>query len=159
MLKFDLKQVNWYGATQLEPNSYVCGHCNNQVSSSFGFRAGQIIDGSGKQQGGIYICPHCHGPTIIAPDGTRLPDVPIGKSVAHVPQDVAVLYDEARRCTATSAYTAAVLLCRKILMHIGVEKGAAAGKNFSVLRRPSGGYWVCAARWQTLGRSYPEKRQ
>jgi hypothetical protein len=40
------------------------------------------------------------------------------------------LYDEARRCTAQSCFTAAVLLCRKMLMHIAVEKAAKEGLNF-----------------------------
>ena len=48
-----------------------------------------------------------------------------------VPKNVNDLYEEARRCAgAASAPTAAVLLCRKILMHIAVEKGAKAGDTF-----------------------------
>jgi hypothetical protein len=41
-----------------------------------------------------------------------------------------MLYNEARLSTAAGAYTAAVLACRKILMHIAVERGAEAGKTF-----------------------------
>ncbi|HAH45905.1 MAG TPA: hypothetical protein DCM07_13830 [Planctomycetaceae bacterium] len=130
MSRFDRKQVNWYATQKLEPYSFVCGHCNNQVSSSLGYKTGHYIDGSGEEKGGVYICPHCHGPTIVAPDGTRLPDVPIGNSVDHVPQDLVDLYEEARRCTSTGCYTASVLVCRKIIMHIGVANGADEGKNF-----------------------------
>ena len=38
--------------------------------------------------------------------------------------------EEARRCVAASAFRAAVLCCRKLLMHIAVAKGATEGKNF-----------------------------
>jgi hypothetical protein len=37
------------------------------------------------------------------------------------------LYEEARRCTGQGCFTAAVLLCRKMLMNIAVEQGAAEG--------------------------------
>ena len=40
-------------------------------------------------------------------------------------------YQEARRCMGVSAYTAADLLCRKILMHVAVDKGAKPGKTFA----------------------------
>lgn len=40
------------------------------------------------------------------------------------------LYEEARRATASGCYTAAVLCCRKLLMHIAVAKDAPTGGNF-----------------------------
>jgi hypothetical protein len=50
--------------------------------------------------------------------------------VASLPKDVESLYAEARSSIAASAYTGAALICRKILMHIAVEKGADEGKSF-----------------------------
>jgi hypothetical protein len=50
--------------------------------------------------------------------------------VENLPEGIAGLYEEARRCTSARAYTAAVLACRKILMHIAVERGAATGEKF-----------------------------
>lgn len=47
-----------------------------------------------------------------------------------LPDDVAALYREARRCVAAGSHTAAVLVCRKILMHLAVEKGARQGDDF-----------------------------
>ncbi len=53
-----------------------------------------------------------------------------GKEVNHLPPDIGVLYNEARAAIAGSAPTAAVLCCRKLLMHVAVEKGAEEGKSF-----------------------------
>ncbi len=39
-------------------------------------------------------------------------------------------YDEARRCMSVNAFTSAELMCRKILMHVAVEKGAKEGATF-----------------------------
>jgi hypothetical protein len=50
--------------------------------------------------------------------------------VRHVPTAVGSLYDEARGCITGNYHTAAILLCRKILMHIAVEKGAKEGLRF-----------------------------
>ena len=41
-----------------------------------------------------------------------------------------MLYDEARNCTSASCYTAAVLICRKLLMNIAVSQGAKPGETF-----------------------------
>jgi hypothetical protein len=53
-----------------------------------------------------------------------------GNPVKHVPQELDSLFIEAREATAASAYTAAVMACRKMLMHIAVEKKAKEGLTF-----------------------------
>lgn len=40
------------------------------------------------------------------------------------------MYAEARFCVTVNSFTSAVLTCRKLLMHIAVEKGARPGKKF-----------------------------
>jgi hypothetical protein len=40
------------------------------------------------------------------------------------------LYKEARDCFSVGAHTSAVLACRKLLMHVGVEQGAKENQNF-----------------------------
>jgi len=131
MIGIDPKQYGWSKPQVLPPLSYQCGFCNNIVSSVSGYKAGHQKDGSGKQLAAVYICPHCGGPTFVDPNGNHMPDVPFGTSVNHIPEDVAKLYDEARRCTSAGAYTAAVMLCRKILMHLSVEKKAKTGESFA----------------------------
>jgi len=45
-------------------------------------------------------------------------------------RDVQRLYNEARLNTSYGAFTSAVMLCRKLLMHIAVDLGAEAGLRF-----------------------------
>ena len=44
-------------------------------------------------------------------------------SVEGLPEVDARIWDEARTCFGAAAYTAAVMLCRKLLFHIAVDKG------------------------------------
>ena len=51
--------------------------------------------------------------------------------VKDIPEPtVTGLYEEARRTTGAGAFTAAVLCCRKLLMHIAVSKGALPSDTF-----------------------------
>ena len=45
--------------------------------------------------------------------------------------DVEGLYKEARLCLSVNSFTGAVMLCRKILMNVSVEKGAKEGLSFA----------------------------
>jgi hypothetical protein len=54
-----------------------------------------------------------------------------GPDIEGLPDDVSQAYDEARRCLAVNAFTAAEGVCRKILMHVAVDKHAEEGKTFA----------------------------
>ncbi|WP_191305245.1 DUF4145 domain-containing protein [Lentzea cavernae] len=54
-----------------------------------------------------------------------------GEAVEGLPTDVAAAYTEARRSASVAAYTSSELMCRKILMHVAVDKGAEAEKSFA----------------------------
>lgn len=114
--------MGWHGANNLSSKQFTCGHCGNIIATSKGFYSnnGQLI----------YICTHCDQPTHFSMYGVQYPDVAPGNDVGHLPDDLAELYKEARNCVAASAYTGAVLLCRKLLMNIGVSQGADEGKPF-----------------------------
>src|SRR6266496_4855831 len=119
--------INWAASTTLTSRKYVCGYCGTSLASNQGF-SGQSPTGRGVF---VYICHQCTGPTFFDIDGSQFPGVTFGSAVADIPDEALVrLYDEARRTTSASAYTAAVLCCRKILMHIAVSKGAKAGESF-----------------------------
>lgn len=113
----------WHNWQALPSMSFRCGHCGNLVASSNGYVHGN----SGRE---IYICPHCDQSIYYNEHGIPLPGVPFGNAVAHLPTDVEALYTEARRCTSASAYTAAVLLSRKLLMNIAVFLGANPDEPF-----------------------------
>jgi hypothetical protein len=77
----------------------------------------------------IWICP-CGNPTFFL-GSKQYPGCPFGTEIKGIEEaGVKELYDEARSCTASQAFTAAVLVCRKLLMHIAVEKGAPQGQSF-----------------------------
>ena len=120
----------WRAVQVIETRSYKCGFCGDKVSSNKGYRFSENQDGSGKILGGMNICPSCMGPTIFTPNAIQYPAIALGNNVRNVPQDLNDLYEEARECTSTGSYTAAVLCCRKILMHIAVDKGAKKGNKF-----------------------------
>ena len=123
-------KANWRGLQDLPNAAFTCGYCNVNVSSVKGYKLGENRDGSGKQIGGIYICPNCGGPVFVTPQRSQFPSPSLGNSVNFVPQDLNKLYEEARRCTGENCYTAAVLLCRKMLMNIAVSQGAKEGLKF-----------------------------
>jgi len=112
----------WRQHEQLAPKSYVCGFCGLNIGAKYGY-----YQSSGQRQ--LYICPFCDKPTYFGDEG-QIPGSPFGNEVKHLPMEVQQLYREIRNCSTVSAYTAAVLLCRKLLMNIAVELGAAPNKTF-----------------------------
>jgi hypothetical protein len=120
----DFNNATWKNPTTLRAESFVCGYCGDKVSSEKGYSlvARNNLD---HQVGGVFICPNCRGPTyLVPPQKLKFPGNSFGHSVAHVPNSLNTLYQEARDCTAAGCYTAAVLVCRKMLMNIAVEQGA-----------------------------------
>jgi len=55
-----------------------------------------------------------------------------GEQVEGLPTLVGAAYEEARRCLGVASYTACELVCRKILMHVAVDKGAMENQRFAV---------------------------
>lgn len=128
---FQGKQYGYHNVERLPTYRYRCGFCSDKVASDKGFKIGSQKDGSGEQLGGVYICPTCHGPTFLAPTEEVYPSPRFGEPVGELEPIVESAYEEARRCTGERCYTAAVLLCRKVLMNVAVTKGAKAGDSFA----------------------------
>lgn len=148
---FDPKRRNWRSIQTINNRCYICGYCNHKVSSDRGYKLGHGSDGSGDQFGGIYICPNCQGPTFFSEYQGRYPSPSFGKPVTNVPNHLNDLYEEARKCTSKGCFTAAVLLCRKMLMNIAVEQGSKEGLKFieyvnylsdEGYTPPNGKHWV-----------------
>lgn len=124
--------ANWQGhLLNMTPRRFICGHagCGREVGSKEGwFYQEAHVAGI---RGWIYICPICHRPTFFdETENIQVPGESFGKNIDHLPAEIAKLYDEIRKATGVSSYTIAVLGCRKILMHIAVEKGAKVGLGF-----------------------------
>ena len=105
----------------------VCGHCGRVIS-------GAVLAYSYKgdlQPIERWIrCPHCGLGIFVAADGTAFPGPKVGQDVEGLPDDVREAYDQARRCAEVNAITACEVMCRKILMHIAVDKGAKSDNTF-----------------------------
>ncbi len=130
-------QIAWRTAHNLESHSYVCGYCGNPLASDKGFVADQFHQNPNNSamtgnKAYIYICHHCHKPTFFDINfTTQIPGKKFGNEVNDIDDEkVLKLYNEARNCFSQNAFTAVVLSCRKLLMHIAVNKGALAGQSF-----------------------------
>lgn len=116
--------ANWRRTEQL-PRTFrwTCGYCDEQVASKQGFW-------SDETQTAIAICPNCEAPSFMRNPAGPVPAPKPGRPVHAAPTELARLYDEARRCAAAQGFTGAVLLCRKLLMHVAVHLGAEEGQSF-----------------------------
>jgi len=118
----------WVGVQQHVPRSYTCGFCGKAVGADKAYVRSRPAGANGDE---IFICPVCFRPTYFEGEsGRQIPGVAYGTDVEHLPGGVKELYNEARNCYSVGAFTSAVLACRKLLMHIGVEQGAAANQPF-----------------------------
>src|SRR5216683_2014532 len=121
------KDRQWSNQGSVPAKQWKCGYCNREVGSSVGW---QVSNAQGHLMY-IRLCSFCNGPTLFLQGDQEYSPGPLpGNPVAHLPAEIESLFAEARTATAAGAYTAAVLTCRKILMHIAVEKGADKNKSF-----------------------------
>lgn len=120
--------VTWKNTVALSSKPFKCGWCSNQVASDVGYDSTSSLT--------IYICPHCRFPTTFFYEDVNMiflrqyPGHPGGIQVASLPEDIEQLYNEMRTCFTNSCYTAAAMLCRKILMNTAVAQGAAKNQTF-----------------------------
>lgn len=123
-----MADLTWNNVGTLSSRSYTCGYCGHSLASEKGWSAKLPNNAVGSW---IYVCHRCTYPTFFSPSTVQTPGVVFGETVDDVTdKSVSTLYDEARKATGSQCYTAAVLACRKLLMHIAVAKGAKAGETF-----------------------------
>ena len=138
----------WNNTTRVKKKKFTCGYCNNSAAPDTAYSSDSRNDM-------IYICPYCEKPTYFSNlthiNVKQIPGVPFGESIKHLPDEIQELYNEARQCIGVSAYTSAAIVCRKLLMHIAVEKGADKDQTFKYYVEwlqdngyipPGGKHWV-----------------
>jgi len=104
--------------------TYLCAHCNVMTSGLVVARYyyGHTVIWA--------ICNNCgHGS--VYDNGVLYPNSKFGPIIEGLPKDVLNAYEEARSCFSVNAFTACELVCRKILMHVAVDKGAKEDEAFS----------------------------
>ena len=107
----------WYSVGEPPSSSYRCGYCGFDVASARGWITQTRV-------AVIRICPQCNVPTFFSAQDEQIPGPLPGGNVVGIGDHVASLYNEARRSFSVGAYTGAVMLCRKVLMNVSVQKGA-----------------------------------
>jgi hypothetical protein len=123
-------EMSWGGAGPVTSRSYTCGHCGNAQASHEGWTAKN--PGQGHHAAFIYICHFCRRPTFFDEQGKQSPGSVAGISVTGIDdRSVDAIYQEARSALSAGCYSAAVMCCRKLLMHIAVSKGAKPGLSFA----------------------------
>lgn len=115
----------------------TCGHCGHQVGAEI------IADADGgNARPGTYMpspfsvlwlrCPVCEQGSVRTKTGALVPGCRPGRVPVNIPEDVERAWNEARSAHSVSAYTAAEIMCRKILMHLAVDVASAqSGKSFA----------------------------
>ena len=116
-------------SSSVSSKRFRCGFCDTVVASDIGWDHDSYLNW-------IRICINCHRPTYLEIEDQH-PGVAFGNPVQNLPEDVSALYEEARACCAGSSYTAAVLVLRKLLMNIAVQKKASENKSVREGLRPT----------------------
>ena len=102
---------------------HKCGHCDRNV-------AGIVVASYSKQSIKWLGCPACLKGSVI--NSSRITPTPIlGDDVQGLEDPIKSAYLEARKSLSSKSNTACVLICRKILMNVAVDKGATQGKQFA----------------------------
>lgn len=118
--------------SQREKRSKICcPYCNVTVRTNSHTRIFDIDSGVIKYH--IFKCPDCFMPVIIGMNGKVIPTsqfLPFN-DVEYLPDAVAKMYFECRKCFANECYHSVLILARTMIMHIAVDKGAqGGGKTF-----------------------------
>jgi hypothetical protein len=126
--------LDWRSSLDISRFKYECGYCGSTTAPSRGYYTS--VHEPSNLQGYIFLCSNCNRPSyaiVHSPNYAIVeitPETKFGKDIIGLPTKIQSLYDEARLSTSVGAYTSAVLTCRKLLMHIAAEKGAATGLSF-----------------------------
>lgn len=129
--------VKWEGEiSEIPPVSWICAYCDSRVAANSGYSGHHEGFHSSIAPHYVVFCPGCGNPTHLISPGTssasQIPEPYYGVDVDHIrDKDLKALYGEARAALSNRAYTATVLCCRKILMHVAVDLGAEKGKTFA----------------------------
>lgn len=100
---------------------YTCGHCGAVT-------LGHIVAYADNRK--WLVCMNCGEGTYLDLSGNYYPGQRFGPKIEGLPDKISAAYEEAVQSYSVSAFTGVELICRKILMHIAVEKGAEVGKSF-----------------------------
>ena len=106
---------DWYQRHDLVSKNFVCGFCGLQIGSSHGYYL------SGNEIVKIYLCTNCGNPTYFNEYGLQYPGPMLGREINNLPENIKSVYGEIREDIKNNSFTSALLLGRKLIMHIAVD--------------------------------------
>ncbi len=118
----------WHEISKWEPTSFICWNCGKEVASEKAYATYKA--GSGFHHSFIYACPNCNAPTILDDEKKQILLPLPGKEINRLPENIEIIYSEIRKCMQSGCFNGAIMLMRKLIMHIAVEEGDDEGKNF-----------------------------
>lgn len=124
-VKKNFSTISWGNPERSRSYDICCWNCSSNITSNLGY--GRV---NGIDRGVIYICHKCNAPNVLDLNGNNVINSLPGKTIDKLPGKIHAIYNEARACISVEAYTAAVMLFRKILMNLAVEEGAKEGERF-----------------------------
>nr|WP_060596943.1 DUF4145 domain-containing protein [Bacillus pumilus] len=121
----------WALESDIHSTPYQCGYCERNVATNEGIHC-KVEDYGAFEVATVVICPHCNFPSVLSVylDNGQIPLPKIGGKIKGLKENIEKLYEEVRSCYSIGSFNAAVLLARKLLMNIAVDKGADVGGNF-----------------------------
>lgn len=121
------KEGQWNNISKINSKSFICWNCNKEVASENVY----FSYSRPRNRSHIYICHFCNAPTIID-DESKLVLLPLpGKEIKKLPGNLEIIYSEIRKCMQSRCFNGAIMLMRKLIMHIAVEEGGEEGKSFA----------------------------
>ncbi len=115
---------SWSQMQSIHARSFICGFCGIKVGSTHGYYHKNMPSAV------IYICTNCGFPTFFH-QTDQYPGSLLGRNIEGLPEDVEAVYREIRDSIKQSNNTAAILLGRKLIMHLAVNvAGAKEGESF-----------------------------
>jgi len=117
--------------------SMDCFNCGLNVAGNIVFAVPEILDtrliaNNAKISTYWLQCPNCGAGSVKVQGGGVFPIAPLTSRIDELPDDVQQAWLETGLAYAVGAYTSSEMICRKILMHVAVDKAnSAAGKTFA----------------------------
>ena len=123
---FIMKWSEWQQLSNLSPKEFDCGFCGKGIGTNHGY----FHQGSGPSTR-IYICTNCGCPTFFDQQDNQHPGPILGRDVKGLPNDIENVYREIREDIKNQCFTSAILLGRKLIMHVAVDVAKAKeGESF-----------------------------
>ena len=125
---FKFKAGKWQNTSDVTAKHFICWNCNKEIASEKAYLS-YSRDGS-YYPIAMHICPFCNAPILVDDEKKEVLLSLPGKEIKKLPENLEIIYSEIRKCMQSKCFNGAIMLMRKLIMHIAVEEGDNEGKTF-----------------------------